>query len=215
MDILLEPCLWHYLKWTTEWRRAHKARSEKEEHKQKRQLKTNAKIKAYVEKMKEARKANDVYESGIGMEVVNPITPGSEAKKRKTENKPCKCGSWKHKRINHKDCILNPKNIAKRKKEIATSTKNKLGTDEEEQDALDTLDINDNSGVMCEMCRELREMDEQGDWMGKRQSKNNQIRGRTAYPTRDRHPCCSSCHALGAAQPIPTVIGTHVFVINS
>ena len=163
MDILLEPCLWHCLKWTTEWRRAHKARSEKEECKQKRQLKTNAKIKAHVEKMKEARKANDVYESGIGMEVVNPITPGSEAKKRKTENKPCKCGSWKHKRINHKDCILNPKNIAKRKKEIATSTKNKLGTDEEEQDALDTLDINDNSGVMHEMCRELREMDEQGD----------------------------------------------------
>jgi len=166
----MEPGVWHYLKWAGGEKLKHKEASQTPEYKKKRHEKTNAKIKLFVQQLKEARRENDLYETGIAMEqeegtVTVPVT---ESRPKKKPKKNCKCGSTSHTRITHKDCKYNPNNIAARKAKLkAMEAERKAveasANDEDEQDALDTLDVEDDSDEMMELCQTIHSADKEED----------------------------------------------------
>lgn len=165
----MEPGVWHYLKWAGEEKLKHKEKSQTAEYKHKRHLKTNAKIKLFVQQLREARRENDLYETGIAMEqeegtVTVPVTE-SRPKKPK---KPCQCGSTSHSRTTHKDCKYNPKNIAARRAKLMSMEAQRISieataNDEDEQDALDTLDMEDDTDEMMELCKTIHRADKEED----------------------------------------------------
>jgi hypothetical protein len=187
MGMTMEPGTWHYLQWVGDWKERHLQRSQTSEFKVKRHEKTNAKIKEYVEQLRDARKDHDVYQTGVGMEGEAGETNVTQRKRVVTEQKPCACGSRTHQRTSHRDCPLNPKNgkkpwaIAwKEQLEAAKETEpitipdvepeeeedGKMPAiigDAEEQDLLDSLDIMDDSDDMEETIKLIKKADKEED----------------------------------------------------
>ena len=170
LGIEMEPGVWHYLKWTGDWKRQHRARTQTTEYKKKRQAKTNEKIKAYVEQLRQARKKNDLYRTGVAMDkeqvdICHPVTQSKEKSKRAM--KTCKCGSDSHSRTSHQACPLNPRNsINKENRPFRHNIEmTDVGDidDGYEQDALDTLDMNDDSEEMEEICQLILHADVEED----------------------------------------------------
>jgi hypothetical protein len=170
LGIEMEPGVWHYLKWTGDWKRQHRERTQTVDYKKKRQAKTNEKIKAYVEQLRQARKKNDIYRTGVAMdneqdEICHPVTQSTG--KSKQPKKACKCGSNSHSRTSHQACPLNPRNSRNKENRPFRHTIEPTDAgdvdDGDEQDALDTLDMKDDSEEMEEICQLILNADVEDD----------------------------------------------------
>ena len=115
LGIQIENGTWHYLQVTANWKAKHLARSQTREYKLKREAKTHEKIRMYVEQLRQSRRDNLFYESGIAMDpeqqaIYTPINRKETTAEQEKPKKRCKCGSTSHQRTNNSDCPLNKRN---------------------------------------------------------------------------------------------------------